>query len=429
MDLFALKNKDLRPPVNATVRQWLAKITQIPIPELVDPVPPPAAVADVAYGDLGDHRWDELTVIPNAPALVPARRAILASLRKGIGEIWSTYPTMLDVNPTVDDTSIRDVSIQKLPACQAVHVKRQVPPSMSGMRLHLGNPAIESVMHLTHRVNVADGNWATMSLQPERSTMRWEQFLALAPHPGAYVWAEVVDVGSRPRPILVELLDDCKQGIVEALSETVVGPPAANEWEQKNIFYQPFASRMHLTDVCEFRSQDVGHHLVYMLTWIDPSKVTTDDREFRLETLKNREFTNCLYDSKDGLSKGSNPRSTWVVAHTHPGSLLLIPPGTLVVEYSSGAAITTEGRFIPWACTTLIGRVSLSPHDYILMAMLSTAARYEQSGNATAAEIKALARLVHGKKLRPPSEAQTYESNWKEFEERVQAICRLYLTD
>ncbi|KAG8970067.1 hypothetical protein FRB90_010680, partial [Tulasnella sp. 427] len=73
-----LELKDPRPPANPKIRKWIQRITGIPIPALCDPLPESRSweSVEIRVGCVGDHRAGEVTTIPIAPVVVPARPAI-----------------------------------------------------------------------------------------------------------------------------------------------------------------------------------------------------------------------------------------------------------------------------------------------------------------------------------------------------------------
>lgn len=80
------------------------------------------------------------------------------------------------------------------------------------------------------------------------------------------------------------------------------------------------------------------------------------------------------------------PISRWTKAVVGHGHYLLLPPTTLILEYSSGASVVTEGSFLPWSCVTQIAPPHI-PDPHVLHAMLLTAHQDLKNKRATTAEV------------------------------------------
>lgn len=69
---------DSRPPIDHDLRKWLEGMTGIGITDLEDGCTPPDRSGGPVFGDLGDHRWEELTTVwPFGDVLVPARKGFV----------------------------------------------------------------------------------------------------------------------------------------------------------------------------------------------------------------------------------------------------------------------------------------------------------------------------------------------------------------
>ncbi|KAG9002465.1 hypothetical protein FRB90_011381 [Tulasnella sp. 427] len=151
---------------------------------------------------------------------------------------------------------------------------------------------------------------------------------------------------------------------------------------------------MHETLVCEYRHQVVGHQLLLLLTWTDPGAITPELRNQRKEAIRHGRWNECC-----GPPEDAEPVAIWLKRVTEPGDFILIPPGTFVIEYSSGSAVVAEGQFLPWFCIPRLSLLATSPDIYILKALLLIAPTSEKSGRATPAQVRALIELVRGHEM------------------------------
>lgn len=69
---YTIPINDDRPPVNAAIRQAIAKLTKVSLLDLIQPLPKSYAWEHVLYGDLGEHWGNEVVTIPSVPVLIPA---------------------------------------------------------------------------------------------------------------------------------------------------------------------------------------------------------------------------------------------------------------------------------------------------------------------------------------------------------------------
>ncbi|KAG8965408.1 hypothetical protein FRC00_003672 [Tulasnella sp. 408] len=414
---------DSRPPIDHKLRDWLSNITGYNIAPLAPGVHPPNPDADLSYGDLGDHRWEELTTLTDySNVLFPARLGLLDSIERDLYSLKGAKPRGLEVTTASNNQALKQQALQDLANGQPSHLLQDVDEIFVDMRLNPGNVSATTLCGAEEDVSVAgglsqlvratqclpvsqDGQWTQMKLSPDWKPKRWEQFLALGFHPGAGI-------------------DDVARGQKDATGRVVMSTSETKAWGERYICFQPFASRMHATKACEFRYQGFGHCLIYILTWKDPEKATPDARKYREEAWMDRDFINCIWAGKESKRQGEWPVSQLYQVTTSPGSLILIPPGALVIEYSSGASASMEGDFLPWACTPQLrlGHGVIPP--FILKSMLLRATADVESGRANKAQVVALAEVVNGTPIQLPRTYISYQQGVDAMEADVKEVMK-----
>ncbi|KAG8932628.1 hypothetical protein FRC01_012970 [Tulasnella sp. 417] len=195
---------DSRPSINLSVREWAEKATGITIPDLEPSFSPPDPASGLLFGDLGDHRWGELTTAPTFPhILVPARKGFCKPLEDELYDIKGTSPVSVETFQTADQAFHQQVR-GCLAGGRPCQVIQEPPPLLKEMRLRLGNAAAESISSLSEMVEVHNGHWSKISRELVSAPHRWETFLGLGNHPGAFWWTQVRHTGQCPKPKIVQ---------------------------------------------------------------------------------------------------------------------------------------------------------------------------------------------------------------------------------
>lgn len=165
---------DSRPPIDHELRDWLSNITGYNIGPLAPGVQPPDPDADLSYGDLGDHRWEELTTLTEySNVLFPARQGLVSefyllrfqahrasgplqldSIERDLYSLKGAKPRRLDVTTAPDNQVLKHQALQDLANGQPSHLLQDVDEIFVDMRLNPGNVSATTLCGAEEKVSV-----------------------------------------------------------------------------------------------------------------------------------------------------------------------------------------------------------------------------------------------------------------------------------
>ncbi|KAG8987515.1 hypothetical protein FRB90_003301, partial [Tulasnella sp. 427] len=188
----------------------------------------------------------------------------------------------------------------------------EIPPSLvfKDLVLTTGDQVAERIFPRETSLIMFDGNWSTTYPAPAAYTVTGGEFLALSTHASGWFWTSALDSGIEEQPNVITELDAGGRALELARPQ------------------------IHVTKGFEYRWQKVGFVFIYLLTWVNSEAATPEARAFWDKCMNDHDWQNIVH-AGSGLAEFV---STWHSVCACPGSFLILPPGTPVIEYSLGAS-------------------------------------------------------------------------------------------
>ncbi|KAG9017692.1 hypothetical protein FRB90_000232 [Tulasnella sp. 427] len=404
-----------RSPINKALREWIAAVTGIPIAPL--PIGPPVSpkLDEAAiYGALGDYRAEELeTIIAAPPALYPLRNPMLPQIKTEIYAIISVRPIRLESKGPLGAAVAFVEGIKAVASGELVHWEIPPSPVFKNLVLTTGDQVAERIFQRETSLIMFDGNWATAYPAPAAYTVTGGEFLALSTHASGWFWTSTLDTGVDKHPDVVTELDAGGQALARARGTAVAASELGDLLERRFYCFHPFATRIHVTNGFEYRFQNVGVVFLYLLTWIDAKEAAPAAMAYRNQCMVAHDWQK-IVQAGPGLM---DTVSKWHSVCARPGSFLIIPPGTPVIEYSSGSSVSTGGSFLPWAGCPFLKLSPIAPNSDVVTAMLASYSELPDhiQERPSATDVQALAAYMP--QAPPPGKLS------KEIHERALRTC------